>query len=435
MALIHNQSEECVKTELDLFTVPYTQTSIEKSTFVEIPPVSALRDAGPLEFFISACGEDYIDLNDTYLYMRARITNPDGTDLAQAADVGFVNYPGCTLFSQVDIMLGDRLITQSSNTYPYRGIIECLINYGKDTLDTQFSSGLFCKDTADHMNVASIAGDNEGLAERGRYTVNSRTVELIAPIHSDLFFQEKLLLNGIDISLKFIRSKDEFALMTAQNNQYAVKIVSASLFVKKVAVAPAVRLAHSRALQHTNAKYAIDRVALKTFSIPAGTRVCNQENLYMGQIPKFVIMGFVDHEAYSGSYNRNPFCFQHYDTEFISLYADGQSHPAKPFQPLFQRGQYVREYFQLVQTTGRHLKDRSLAISRNDFGNGYTLFCFNLEPDDGRAGNVSLIKSGNVRLEVRFRVPLQRTVNLVCYAVYDSVIEISNKRQVLLDYY
>ena len=64
MAFIHNQSKECVKTELDLFTVPYTQTSIEKSTFVEIPPMSALTDAGPIEFFISACGEDYLDLND-----------------------------------------------------------------------------------------------------------------------------------------------------------------------------------------------------------------------------------------------------------------------------------------------------------------------------------------------------------------------------------
>ena len=386
MALIHNQSEECVKTELDLFTVPYTQTSIEKSTFVEIPPVSALRDGGPLEFFISACGEDYIDLNDTYLYLRANITNGDGTQLTQAADVGFVNYPGCTLFSQVDIMLGDRLITQSSNTYPYRGIIECLINYGKDTLDTQFSSGLFSKDTAEHMNSVSIVGDNKGLAERGRYTINSRNVELIAPIHTDLFFQEKLLLNGIDISLKFIRSKNEFCLMSGQNDNYIVKIVSASLFVKKVSVAPAVRLAHSRALQHTNAKYAIDRVVLKTFSIPGGTRVCNQENLFMGQIPKFVIIGFVDHEAYSGSYNKNPFFFHHYDTEFITLNVDGQSHPAKPFQPLFQRDQYVREYFQLVQTTGRHLKDRSLAISRKDFGNGYTLFCFNLEPDEGHGG-------------------------------------------------
>ena len=49
-------------------------------------------------------------------------------DAANAAEVGFINHPGCTLFSQVDIMLGDRLITQSSNTYPYRGIFECLIN-------------------------------------------------------------------------------------------------------------------------------------------------------------------------------------------------------------------------------------------------------------------------------------------------------------------
>lgn len=287
------------------------------------------------------------------------------------------------------------------------------------------------------MNAASISGDNKGLEKRGQYTETSRIVELIGPIHADLFFQEKLLLNGLDLSLKFIRSKNEFALMrpATSNDEYRVKIMSASLFVKKVAVAPAVRLAHSRALQHTNAKYAINRVALKTFSIPAGTRVCNQENLYMGQIPKFVIIGFVDNEAYTGSYTRNPFNFEHYDAEFLGLYTDGHPYPAKPFQPYFQRGQYVREYYQLIQTTGRYLKDRPLAITRRDFGEGYTLFCINLEPDEGSSGNVSLIKTGNVRLEVRFRVPLPRTVNLICYSVFDSVIEISNRRQVLMDYY
>ncbi len=154
----HNQSKECVKTELDLFTVPYTQTSIEKSKFVEIPPVSAITDTGPLEFFISESSEDYLDLNDTYLFTRVRITNADGTNLANGADVGFLNYPGCTFFSQVEVMLGDRLISQSSNTYPYRGIIECLFNYGKDTLDTQFSTGLFCKDSSHNMDETSITG-------------------------------------------------------------------------------------------------------------------------------------------------------------------------------------------------------------------------------------------------------------------------------------
>lgn len=435
MALLHSHSGECVKTELDLFTVPYTQTSIEKSTFIEIPPVSAITDGGPIEFYISSSGEDYLDLNDSYIYTRVRITNADGSNLARDANVGFINYPGCTIFSQVDVNLGDRLISQSSNTYPYRGVIECLINYNKDTLDTQFSTGLFCKDTSSHMNDTSIEGENQGLVTRGGYTANSSIVELIAPVHADLFFQEKLLLNGIDLSLKFVRSKDEFALMTADAHAYRVKIVSASLFVKKVSVSPTVRLAHSKALHHANAKYTVDRVSLKTFSIPAGARISTNDNLFMGRIPKFVIIAFIDNEAYTGSYQRNPFHFENCDIEFMSLYADSQAYPAKPFQPNFQRKHYTREFYQLIQTTGRHLKDRSLAITRADFGNGYTLFCFNLEADEGHSGNVSLIKTGNVRLETRFRNPLPRTVNLLCYSVFDSVIEISNMRQVLLDYY
>ena len=51
MTLLHNMSDECIKSELDLFSLPMTQTSIEKSTYIEIPPLSALTDGGPIEFF------------------------------------------------------------------------------------------------------------------------------------------------------------------------------------------------------------------------------------------------------------------------------------------------------------------------------------------------------------------------------------------------
>ncbi|KAI4878396.1 hypothetical protein NFI96_006326 [Prochilodus magdalenae] len=141
-------SEECIKSELDLFTVPLTQTAIEKNTYVEIPPLSAISDTGPLEFFIAGHGEDYTDLNNTLLYLRLKITKPDGSDIDDGAAVGLINYPGATLFSQVDVSIGDRLISQSSSTYPYRSIIECLANYGRDTLETVFSAGLFYLDTA-----------------------------------------------------------------------------------------------------------------------------------------------------------------------------------------------------------------------------------------------------------------------------------------------
>ena len=436
MSLLHCMSEECAKSELDLFTLPMTQTSIEKSSYQEVPPVSSISDTGPIEFYITGSSEDYVDLNNTYIYVRAKITRPDGTNIPADTKVGLVNYPGCSLFSQVDIMLGDTLISHSSSTYPYRGMIECLLNYGADTLHTQFGCGLFVKDTSSAMDETDPDGDNSGFSRRASYTAESKVVELTAPIHSDMFFQEKLLINGVDIKLKFIRAKDEFCLMADDSAaRFKVHILSASLYIKKVSVAPGVRLAHARTITQTNAKYSIDRVCLKNFSIPQGTRVCNQENLFLGQIPKYVVIAFVDNDGFTGNYKHNPFRFQHYDTEFLCLHVDGHSYPSRPFQPDFTNNQYAREYFQLVDSTGRYLKDRPLGITRKEFGQGYTLFCFSLEADGGCGPHVSLVRSGNVRLEARFRQPLPKTVNLVCYAIFDSVLEISNRRQVLIDHY
>ena len=436
MALLHDMSDICTLSELDLFSVKLTQTQIERSTYHEISTINSITENGPLEFFISASSEEYLDLNNSYIHIQAKITKADGTNLDADTHVGFTNYPGATLFSQLDITLADTLVTHSSSTYPYRAMLECLLNYGEDALKTQFACGLFCKDTAGHMDVTNPAGHNEGYTERVSYTEESKIVDIIAPIHADMFFQEKMLINGVDIKMKFIRAKDEFCLMSANAaDGHKVKIMAASIYVKKVAVDPGVRLAHAKALAHSTLKYPIDRTCLKTVSIPGGTRVCTQENLYLGQIPKFIVIGFVDNEAFSGSYGRNPFKFHHYHLEYIALHADGHTYPGKPLQPAYNNEQYGREYHQMMQATGRHLKDRGLAITRKDFGRGYTLYCFNLDADEGCGGHVSLIRSGNVRLETRFRVPLQRTVTMLCYAVFDSVIEISSRRQVLIDYH
>ncbi|XP_066506087.1 uncharacterized protein F54H12.2-like [Hoplias malabaricus] len=435
MALLHRMSEECIKSELDLFTVPLTQTAIEKNTYVEIPPLSAISDTAPLEFFIAGHGEDYMDLNNTLLYLRLKITKPDGSDIDDGAAVGLINYPGATIFSQVDVSLGDRLVSQSSSTYPYRSMIECLANYGRDTLETVFSAGLFYLDTAGHMDETNPARNNRGLAKRAAFTNASNVVELLTPIHSDIFFQEKLMLNGVDIKIRMTRNKDDFCLMRHDALAYKVNILSASLFVKKVSVSPAVRLGHAQTLLSTTAKYPIDRVCLKNFSIPAGTRVSNQENLFLGTLPKSMIIAMVDNDAFTGAYNKNPFAFKHYNLEFLAVYLDGQQFPAKPHQPDFHTGSAVREFFQLALASGRHLKNQALPIDRQDFLQGYTLYAFNLTPDEECGQHVSLVKSGNIRLEVRFRQPLPHTVNLVVYAVFDSIIEISNRRQVLVDYY
>ncbi len=74
-----------------------------------------------------------------------------------------------------------------------------------------------------------------------------------------------------------------------------------------------------------------------------------------------------ENAAFSGAYDKNPFAFKHFNLEFLALYRDGVQIPSKPFQPEYENGSAVRDFYQLVLSTGRHLKNQALAIDRQDF--------------------------------------------------------------------
>ena len=77
MSVIDQNSCECVKSELDLFSVPSTQTSIDQTRYEKIYPLNTITDTGPLEFRFSTGDKDYVDLQNTFLYIKARILNND----------------------------------------------------------------------------------------------------------------------------------------------------------------------------------------------------------------------------------------------------------------------------------------------------------------------------------------------------------------------
>ena len=81
MAFVHEQSCECTKSELDLFSVPPTQTSMESGNWIEYHPLTSVTDGSPIEFEISGLGEDYIDFGNSMLYVQAKIVQPNGANL------------------------------------------------------------------------------------------------------------------------------------------------------------------------------------------------------------------------------------------------------------------------------------------------------------------------------------------------------------------
>ena len=435
MAFVHRQSCEGVKSELDLFAVPPTQTSIEEGTWIEHQPLTSLDSCGPIEFILPGTGDAYLDLANTYLLVRAKIVNGNGTDIVADTPVAPVNNWLHSLFSQVDVYLNDTLVTPSSNTYPFRSYVETLLSYGAEAKKTQLTSQLWYKDTAGHMEGTTGNAGNLGLVERGRYLAESRVVDMMGRLHVDLFLQDRFLLNGVDVKIRLVRSKDAFSLVAdGHNPDYKMRIVEAILFARKAVLSPTVQMAHIKALAKGTAKYQLRPVDCKVYSIPQGAMSHTHENLFLGTLPKRLILWCIDNDAYNGNYDKNPFNAKNNAINFLAVYVDGRLVPAKPLQPNFENGSYIRSYVNLFSATGKHAQDEGNELTRDDFGNGYIFFGFDLTPDACDGGCFHLVRKGNLRIEIHFAAALAQTVNVVVYGEFEAVLEIDKGRNVIYDY-
>ena len=436
------QSFESINSGLDLFTVPPLQTSVERGLWVEHHPLASITPTGPIEFIVKGAGEDYIDLTNTFIHVRAKITKEDGSDLVNADDdlVAPVNLFLQALFSEVDISLNGVLVSTSTNTYPYRAYLETILSYGEDAKKSQLANELYYKKGSSEFTF-SLTNKNAGLGKRRERSRKSKIMDMVGRIHGDIFTQEKFILNGVDIRLRFVRSKNTFALLAVPppgddkvTHQYRIKINHMSLFVRKAKLNPAIAIAHGKALQNATAKYPIKRVVTKVFSAPQGNMNVVQENLFLNQRPNRLVIGLVSSKAFNGDFSLSPFEFRHFDVNSLALFLDGQQIPAKPFTPDFTNKSYARSYMSLFTGTGTAWKDQGNMISYDDYPAGFAIWVIDLTPSLLDADVTELTRPGNLRLELGFGKPLPEPVHIVVLGELDGMIEVDRSRQVLTDY-
>jgi len=440
MSFLHSHSLEATKSELDLFTVPPTQTSIEKGQVIPYKPFSSISNSGPIEFVVPGHGEDYIDLAHTMLFVKAQILDGQGNPLhnnendpaAAAAAVGPVNNWLHSLFTQVEVYFNQKRVSPSAGNYAYRAYIDTLLTYGSTAKNSHLGCALWYKDTAAKF---STPAENDGFKKRAQFTRNSQEVELYGSLYCDVFNMNKFLLNEVELRVILSRSKSEFCLLGTAGGNYSVKITDASLFVRKVRLNPKILLSHASILNQTTAKYPLTLVETKSFVIGANVRNKSFDNIYLGQLPKRLVIGFVSNRAYNGDLTLNPFNFQHFNVNFLVLFVDGEQIPSKPLQPDFTSiGQYVQCYHTLFSGIGTHYEDDGNDISLEEYPNGYCLFAFDLTPDisGSTASHWSPTMLGNLRMEIGFSAPVAEAINCMVYAEFDSLIQIDKQRNIIV---
>jgi hypothetical protein len=419
-----------------------------------------------------------VSLKHSYLQIRGQICRLSTQQpITEDDEVGLENLPLQTLWNQVDLSLQQKVINSRVGTnHAYKAYLDVLLNNSPDMMKNQLTSQLFVKDVAKTFDSAI----NSGYRARKKYTDRGKEVELEGPLYLDIGQQERPIINGVEINLRFWPNKASFCLSSTLED-YFFKINDAVLNVCVLEVSPAILLGHAAALKEASALYPYMQSDFKAFSIPKGQYEYSIDNIFQGDVPSDLVVGLVSSRSYNGAYNKNPFNFHNFDCSYCGFFINSISTPSQPFQPIYynspvtsrprrlvpsdqpeessedltrpseregtrpsgrvnvdvnversnNNNAYVNSYLSLFGQ--RYHTSGNIPIALDEYPYGYCLYKFQVNENATEEGNgefVTLARRGHTRLTLKFRKPLPESVTVITYAHFPRILQIDEARNI-----
>lgn len=429
MSTIGFRDSQCSLSSMDLFSGKNVQHDIEEGLWETHAPLANIQN-GVAEFKVEG-SKSIIDLQNTYILVKARIKNNDNSNLAAGKEVAVINYLAATIWKSVDVKLnGDQLV--SCTNYPYRAYLEALTSYSENAKKTWLQAGLFYKDTGEQFDTLTDA--NAGFKSRKGHFAGSTQVEFMTKLHCEPFNQDRFLVDNVDLEVTLTKQDDNFTIMADDAENVKLVLEDVSLITRKNNLFPD-KLVEIQAHRRTmDVQYPINRIVVKTDTISQGTTSHSLTGQFRGSIPSMILIGLVKNEAYAGKKSLNPFNFEHFDLEYINGKVGAKSITAQPFTFDFPNGQYLPAYWNLMHSMGYSFKDDGCYITRDEYDKGNFLLAFNLSPTLCNGLFSDPVETGNVTFEMRFKQALPATVSVIMYADYSKNFSINTANKLVSNF-
>ncbi|KAH7696534.1 hypothetical protein AAVH_36392, partial [Aphelenchoides avenae] len=143
-------SENACHNGLNIFTVPPTNVSINRSTVREILPLNSVDDS-PYKFRVFSDNQ-WLVLAYTKLYIQCQIQKRDGVGwvplTAQDTLVAPIQMLGQSFIRQLKMSVNGTEVYDSSTLYPYICYIKNELSYSSNVKDTVLAAGGYYRDEA-----------------------------------------------------------------------------------------------------------------------------------------------------------------------------------------------------------------------------------------------------------------------------------------------
>lgn len=426
--MIHSKSKPGISAEVDIFSLPPTNTSIDLSLYQEFKPLNSIQDIrSKYEFRILPSPSHYLDFEDSFLFLKMKVVQSDGSDYDASAECSVCNNILHSMFNQIEITSNGQPL-ETVNNYAYRAYFETLFK------DAEMSKGeknslIFHLDTDKFKN----ANSNAGYQYRKHFISESKEVELCGRLFFDIAFQNRFILNNMPLSIMLTRNADNFCIVTPTDSLNAkLQVTDLSFIIRRHCLFPSITIAHQKLLESGHdAKYPLIHSSVKCFTIPKGNQIFLEDDVFLGSVPARCFIAMVSNSSFIGDKKKNPFFFGHFNISSLGLYVNNIPIPTHPMTFDFASSQTLLGYFHVDKCVQKMNKGRGISFSSTDYKEGYTIFAFDIAPLDLTGpGALYLEKSGSVKICLKFSSPISEAVTLLVFSEHQRVLEINKLRQV-----
>lgn len=420
-----------VRAETNLFEDVTYDVSIDNTTQYPLHPLHSVESkTAPIQFNINGNDVNYLNFGESKLYIRCKIVDKNQKDIPYEADKTKSAYAPVnnflhSMFESVSVSINDTEITQFSKYYPYRSYIETVLAKGKDYKKTVAQASCFYK-TKDETDVA-----DPGWIARMNLADKSAEFEMIGRPHVDILHQMKFIPPGVDVKLTFNRASDAFCIQTAGSNpslDLQVQILEAQFIVTKHILLNSVLMNQLKQWNSgTPVAYPMREIQMKTYNLPTGTISHYNETIISGYLPDRLVIGLVDAKNVHGSFTTNPLVFQDFGITNVNVTCNSEVQTNVNMELDFAANRYVRAYSALFEGLGISDCDSGVDLSLEEFKKSKVFFVCDFRHIRSAAATP---RHGNCVINLRFKNAISKSLTVMCYLDYQSVMYINSNRRV-----
>jgi hypothetical protein len=462
--LVDPESKPVTLPKFNYYSTPGTVTEIEKRSISKLQPLASISGARTYEYQYLGTTNEAVDISKTQKYLRIQLRRKDGVAITTPLNIAVINGIGHSLFKNCKIFAGETVLDTSSDLYPFQNYFTVVLNYESSDINAQFLPALYRMDDNGKMEIFKTTADvklaaitnasdstknreavyyksdevNHSFYVRNHILEKNKEYELLVPMQMSLTNQSRVIPPRVDLKFQFTKADPEFYLTAdtgINGSEYEIHITKAELWIHKLQLENSKVMANEMVWRTKPVKIPILREFMTYQTIDKGHKNVTIPNLHLGQVPDRIIFGILKSETFSGSYNTNPFNFEHFNLESIDFRLNSESLPGMPIEMDYKNDNYMQAYTLLTKDWYR--KRKGHFISHWAFSRGYAIYNIDTSHDNYSSvgAHYPVLRTGGILdLHLKFSEAPTVPICIVFKFIFNNQINIEHDLSVTFNY-